>query len=130
MQPPKAKTVTITLFDGKERILRYPFSTCKLIYEKFGEQITMMNFGEVLWHGLRDNDPDLTIEQVEYLCDPTMRAYLEERIEMAMGKRPIPDLEKNEESVRLTEAVGHQTGSASGVSDASNSDSQTASSGT
>lgn len=73
--------VQVRLSDGVERTLRYTLRAMKEAREEFGGSITSMetlrkldetNLGKLLWYGLRADQPELTVEQIEELIEPTM----------------------------------------------------------
>lgn len=84
--------VTITLSDGKERVLRYSLATSKRVSKAIGKSLLQIGigdideskFGLILWYGLHDkaNPPaDIpTAEAIDELIDmaqfiPLMKAF-------------------------------------------------------
>jgi hypothetical protein len=97
---------TITLSDGKERVLRYSIGTMKKLRTAFGATSLLkdglQNIDEdklpiLIWHGLVHEDPTLTVEQVEELIDAQMLAYVMSRFSLAFGGKatknePAPEI--------------------------------------
>jgi len=74
MTPKPTPTRGVPVVLDKERRLRYTLGTMRLIREKFGEDrmaqgVPAAMLGELLWYGLKHEDAQLTIEQVEDMVD-------------------------------------------------------------
>jgi hypothetical protein len=135
--------VKVTLGDGVERTLRYPLSAMKQAREEFGGSITSVdvlkgldetNIGKLLWYGLKTDYPELTVEQIEDLVEPTMLAYLMSQYATAMGAAmPEPKNDQSpvdqEPTNRAEVLTMKSTGSLSGQSADMTSDSPTKNSG-
>src|SRR5438132_8444446 len=79
---------TITLSDGKERVLRYSLGTMKKLKKLFGSSLFKGGLNDLdeeklpvlIWYGLNHNseggDPSLTLEQVEEAIDAQMLPYV------------------------------------------------------
>ncbi len=84
---------TITLSDGKERVLRYSIGTMKKLRDKFKASLFKGGLNDIdedklpvlIWHGLVHEDPSLTLEQVEELIDAQMLPYVMSRFFLAFG---------------------------------------------
>jgi hypothetical protein len=88
---------TITLADGKERILRYSLKAMKKLKSQFGASLFRGGLNdldedklpELLFHGLNHKyeggDPNLTLDEVEELVDAQMLPYVMERFLTAFG---------------------------------------------
>ncbi len=90
---------TITLSDGKERVLRYSIGTMKKLKELFGASLFKGGLNDLdeeklpilIWYGLKHGapggDPTLTQDQVEELIDAQMLPYVMSRFLMAFGAK-------------------------------------------
>jgi hypothetical protein len=117
--------VKITLADGVERTLRYTLRAMREAAEEFGGSITSAEtlkkldentLGKLIWYGLRADQPDLTVEQVEELIDPTMLRYCLGQYTLALGAS-APEPPKNDQSEQPTTQTPESTGSHSGASE-------------
>lgn len=132
------ESVKIALSDGVERMLRYPLKALKEAKAEFGASVMSIeglrslnedNLGRLIWYGLRADDPNITVEQVDALIEMPMLPYIMQQYALALGgSLPEPDPKNAGASEETAET--RSTGSASGPSDATPSISQTASSGT
>lgn len=129
--------VKITLADGVERTLRYTLRAMREAAEEFGGSITSAEtlkkldentLGKLIWYGLRADQPDLTVEQVEELIDPTMLRYCLGQYKLALGGA-LPEPPKNDQSERPKTETPELTGSQSGALADTTSDSLTTTSG-
>lgn len=141
--------VKLTLADGVERTLRYNIRTMKEASEEFGgsimkaetlNQMEVERLPKLIWYGLRADSPDLTLETIEELLEPTMVPYVMQQYLRALNIF-LPD-RKNEQSpdqiaevkeiLTRAEAIlaeAKSTGSISGHSQSSNYESASDSSG-
>lgn len=75
----------------RTRHLRYSLGTVRKIMEEFEvddpEKIPLdvTNLGKFLWYGLKHEDPDLTVEDVEEMVDMQNIVPLHEAVGEAMG---------------------------------------------
>lgn len=121
--------VTLTLADGKERVLRYPLSALKQAREEFGASL-LTNGGEALknldedklpkliWYGLKADDPEITPDQLADLIDTRDLPYVMQQFILAY-QGSLPEEPKNGESPQQAEAgkvTEISTGSTSGPS--------------
>ena len=129
--------VKIVLADDVERTLRYTLRAMKEAAEEFGGSIASIdvlktideqNLGKLIWYGLRADQPDITVEQVEDLIDPPMLPYVMQQYRAALTAA-IPEAPKNEQSEQPIAETTEPTGSPSGASDDTTSDSLTMTSG-
>lgn len=89
----KPRIIKVTLADGVEREMRYSLNAFAELEEMFGsvdDALKEMEKGKIkatraiLWAGLLDNDPSLTLDKAGSLVDMSNLAYLMEVITMAM----------------------------------------------
>ena len=90
--PTRGSSVTL----DKLRRFRYSFRTRREMIEKLGgeEQLTAGLEGEtlclVVWYGLKHEDPDLTVEQVEDLVDMENLTAVVTAMSVALGYKGKP----------------------------------------
>jgi hypothetical protein len=130
---------TVVLSDGIVRTLRYPLGALKEAREEFGGSVLRgdtlgaldeTNVGKLIWYGLRADQPDMTVEEVESLIDWDMLPYVFEAYAKALGgSMPEKKESRPEESRAATAETETSTGSGSGPSLDTTLDSQNASSG-
>lgn len=76
----------------RERRFRYTLRTIREITKEFGEgalsmELTGEKLAKVLWHGLKHEDPDLTVEQVEDAIDLENLHEVLDAMKKAMGTK-------------------------------------------
>ena len=89
--PTPTRGVPLTL-DGVERRLRFTLRTIRQLKEKLGktaleEGVSTDLLAELLWFGLKHNDPSLTVEQVEEMVDLEQLTEVMDAVAKATGQR-------------------------------------------
>jgi hypothetical protein len=82
----------VLLHLDKERRLRFSLKTMRELREEFGENtlatgLSQDSIAKFLWHGLKHEDPELTIEQVEEIVDLEQLDEILDAVATATGKR-------------------------------------------
>ncbi len=86
----------------RERHLRFSLKTMKEMREKFGPDGLKAGFNqdriaELLWYGLRGEDPALTVEMVEELVDLETLKEVMEAVSLATGTHGYVEVAAEEE---------------------------------
>lgn len=86
-----APTRGVPLELDKTRYLRYSLATRRKIRVEFGEEETKTytddKLAKLLWYGLVEDDPTLTIEQLENIIDLENLHVVMEAVQKAMGSK-------------------------------------------
>lgn len=153
-QTPKPTNGVRVNIGGTEFTLRYTLAAMKAAKSHFGgsiadgktlSSIDVEDLGKLLWFGTLANHPDVTVDQLDALIDPTQREELLKAYMAAMGRalpdpnatgspqdmiRQLNELLTRAEAIqtKLSEAMT-STGSSSGPSDVTTSGSPTPISG-
>ncbi len=82
----------VPLMLDKKRRLRFSLKTMRLLREEFGDKtlttgLGQDSIGKFLWYGLKHEDPELTIDQVEEMIDLEQLTEVLEAIAKATGNR-------------------------------------------
>lgn len=89
VKPTPTRGVPVEL--DKTRYLRYSLATRKKIRAEFGDEmakgVSDERLAKLLWFGLAEDDPTLTVEQVENLIDMEMLPTVMEAVQKAMGSK-------------------------------------------
>lgn len=84
-----APTRGVPVMLDKERRLRYSFKTRRTLIEQIGEEKLRKMGGDdlctVLWYGLKHEDPDLTVDQLEEMVDLENLTEIVDAMTRAMG---------------------------------------------
>lgn len=90
--------------DDRVRHLRYSMRTLKEIRAKFGDQVLSKSWegdavAELLWYGLKHEDPNLTIEQIEDLVDLEHLEEIMKAVKTATGGGRVEEVKRPPEPV-------------------------------
>lgn len=104
--PSPTRGVPIVL--DRERHLRFSLKTMREMREKFGPDGLKAGFNqdkiaELLWYGLRGEDPGLTVEDVEELVDLETLKDVMEAVSLATGTHGYVEVAAEEELEEKTE---------------------------
>ena len=104
--PSPTRGVPIVL--DRERHLRFSLKTMREMREKFGPDGLKAGFNqdkiaELLWYGLRGEDPGLTVEDVEELVDLETLSAVMEAVSLATGTHGYVEVAAEEEEAEKVE---------------------------